>query len=109
MRKLGIVFYLSILFSQHSIEKDLAYQMVLSHLEDKNLPEAYIKEAFTHDKIKIHPEIADRFARPYEKKTWEEYIKDPTDVYDKDINFRKHNRKDRFTFDLHGFSLNEAN
>ena len=68
MRKLGIVFYLSILFSQHSIEKDLAYQMVLSHLEDKNLPEAYIKEAFTHDKIKIHPEIADRFARPYEKK-----------------------------------------
>ena len=75
MRKLGIVFYLSILFSQHSIEKDLAYQMVLSHLEDKNLPEAYIKEAFTHDKIKIHPEIADRFARPYEKKTWEEYRK----------------------------------
>ena len=44
-----------------------------------------------------------------DKKTWEEYIKDPTDVYDKDINFRKHNRKDRFTFDLHGFSLNEAN
>ena len=75
MRKFGIIFYLSILFSQHSIEKDLAYQMVLSHLEDKNLPEAYIKEAFTHDKIKIHPEIADRFARPYEKKTWEEYRK----------------------------------
>tara|TARA_Y100001935_G_C16861025_1_gene293196 strand:- start:3 stop:419 length:417 start_codon:yes stop_codon:yes gene_type:complete len=44
-----------------------------------------------------------------DKKTWEEYIKDPTDVYDKDINFRKNNRKDRFTFDLHGFSLNEAN
>jgi len=44
-----------------------------------------------------------------DKKTWEEYIKDPTDVHDKDINFRKHNRKDRFTFDLHGFSLNEAN
>ena len=45
-----------------------------------------------------------------DKKTWEDYIKDPSDIYDKDntkpLNYKKNNR---FKFDLHGFSLDEAN
>ena len=44
------------------------------------------------------------------KKIWEEYIKNPSDVYDKDQiisnDFRK---RDRYKFDLHGFTLDEAN
>jgi len=43
-------------------------------------------------------------------KTWEEYVKNPKDIFDKD-NSNKQNlqRKNRFTFDLHGFSLDNAN
>ena len=45
-----------------------------------------------------------------DKKTWEEYIKNPSDIYDKDNNTSYNvQRKERYKFDLHGFSLNEAN
>ena len=44
-----------------------------------------------------------------DKKTWEDYIKDPSDIYDKDKNNHKSTRKERYKFDLHGFTLNEAN
>ena len=44
-----------------------------------------------------------------DKKTWEDYIKDPSDIYDKDKNNQKSIRKERFKFDLHGFTLDEAN
>ena len=42
--------------------------------------------------------------------TWETYIRNPSDVYDKDKNNQKNqDRKDRFRFDLHGFTLDGAN
>ena len=45
-----------------------------------------------------------------DKKTWEDYIKDPTGIYDKDqresITLQ---RRERYSFDLHGFTLDEAN
>ena len=45
-----------------------------------------------------------------DKKIWEDYIKNPGDIYDKDnLKFGNKNRKNRFKFDLHGFSLDEAN
>ena len=41
---------------------------------------------------------------------WEEYIKNPSDIYDKEKNNSKHNsRRERFKFDLHGFTLDDAN
>ena len=41
---------------------------------------------------------------------WETYIKNPSDVYDKDKNIKKNQEsKERFRFDLHGHTLNEAN
>ena len=47
---------------------------------------------------------------PEDKKNWQDYIKNPKDIFDKDqtnqINFLK---KGRYRFDLHGFSLDEAN
>ena len=44
------------------------------------------------------------------KKIWEQYIKNPTDIYDKDQNTdNKIQRKERYKFDLHGFKLDEAN
>ena len=41
---------------------------------------------------------------------WETYIKNPSDVYDKDKTIKKNQEsKERFRFDLHGHTLNEAN
>ena len=40
---------------------------------------------------------------------WHSYIKNPTDVYDKDLGNKTINRKERFKFDLHGYTLDEAN
>ncbi len=45
-----------------------------------------------------------------DKKTWEDYIKNPSDVYDKDNkSLREFTKNNRFKFDLHGFTLNQAN
>ena len=42
--------------------------------------------------------------------TWKTYIKNPSDIYDKDRNsLQNQERKDRFKFDLHGYTLDEAN
>ena len=43
-------------------------------------------------------------------KTWEAYIRNPSDVYDKDKNNKNNQvRKERFRFDLHGHTLDDAN
>jgi DNA-nicking Smr family endonuclease len=45
-----------------------------------------------------------------DKKTWEEYIKNPSDIYDKDHSTSNNiQRRERYKFDLHGFTLDEAN
>lgn len=44
------------------------------------------------------------------KKTWEDYIKDPKDIFDKELKDVKQTLPTyRFKFDLHGYSLDEAN
>ena len=45
-----------------------------------------------------------------DKKIWKEFTKNPKGIFDKDIqqNIKKNN-KQRFKFDLHGFSLEQAN
>ena len=45
-----------------------------------------------------------------EKKLWEEYLKNPKDIFDKELDNKKPiNRAQRYRFDLHGFTLFEAN
>jgi len=45
-----------------------------------------------------------------DKKIWEDYTKSPTDIYDKDKdNISDSLLKERFKFDLHGFTLDQAN
>ena len=45
-----------------------------------------------------------------DKKTWETYIKNPSDLFDKEKDISQNKkRKDRFKYDLHGYSLEEAN
>jgi len=44
-----------------------------------------------------------------DRKIWEDYTKNPSDIYDKDKNNQKKKRNSRFKFDLHGFTLDGAN
>tara|TARA_X000000950_G_scaffold230541_1_gene278762 strand:+ start:291 stop:707 length:417 start_codon:yes stop_codon:yes gene_type:complete len=44
-----------------------------------------------------------------DSKVWQSYIKNPTDVYDKDLGKKSINRKERFKFDFHGYTLDDAN
>ena len=45
-----------------------------------------------------------------DKTIWEEYIKNPSDIYDKDQGAPNNiQRRERYKFDLHGFTLDEAN
>ena len=45
-----------------------------------------------------------------EKKIWEEYTRNPKDLFDKELENKKpFNKAKRYRFDLHGFTLIEAN
>ena len=44
-----------------------------------------------------------------DKKVWEDFIKNPSDIFDKDKSHLRKNKNQRFKFDLHGFTLDEAN
>jgi len=45
-----------------------------------------------------------------DKKIWENYIENPSDIHDKDQGvFKRTQRRERYKFDLHGFTLDEAN
>ena len=45
-----------------------------------------------------------------DKELWAEYLKNPKDVFDKELEGSKSlNRPERYRFDLHGFTLLEAN
>ena len=45
-----------------------------------------------------------------DKKSWENYLKNPSDIYDKDNkNSHEDKTKNRFRFDFHGFTLEDAN
>ena len=55
--------------------------------------------------MKKKEEIPDK-----EKKIWEEYLKNPKDLFDKELeDKKKNNHANRYRFDLHGFTLLEAN
>ena len=53
--------------------------------------------------------IKKKYLSKEDKKVWEDYIKNPSDVFDKDKSNLKKNKNLRFKFDLHGFNLDEAN
>ena len=44
-----------------------------------------------------------------DKKIWEDFIKNPSDIYDKEDLFKEPHRKNRYKYDLHGLTLEEAN
>ena len=57
------------------ISEDLAYQLVLNKIDKKVVPISFLDDVFKSSFIEKHMEIPERFARPYEKKSWEQYKK----------------------------------
>ena len=45
-----------------------------------------------------------------DKETWDNFTRQPSDIYDKDLQIADYNpRKNRLRYDLHGFTLEDAN
>ena len=57
-----------------AVDDDFAYRLVSEKL-DGAIPEEFIRAAFSHESVEIHKEIAEKFAKPYEKKPWSDYRK----------------------------------
>ena len=53
--------------------------------------------------------IKKKYLSKEDKKVWEDFVKNPSDIFDKDKSHLKKNKNQRFKFDLHGFTLDEAN
>ena len=55
--------------------QDSVFSAIREQALKKGLPESFIIETFSSEKILVHNDILDRFARPYEKKSWTDYRK----------------------------------
>ena len=75
MKKLIIIIILSGVSAENILEEDMAFLLVRDKMQNSQVPEAFLREAFTNDGIIRHKEIPEHFARPYEKKSWSEYRK----------------------------------
>ena len=65
----------NMIFAENDISADLAYQLVLDKINKKAVPVSVLNDVFKSSSIEIHMEIPERFAKPYEKKSWEQYKK----------------------------------
>ena len=72
MKTTTIIFFLFTVIFARDVNNDVAYGLVMQKL-DGALPETFVIDAFSHDKPEVHKVIAERFAKPYEKKPWTEY------------------------------------
>ena len=63
------------LFSLLLGENDPVLLSIRADALKSGIPEQYLNKTFKHSGIIIHDQILDRFAKPYEKKSWSEYRK----------------------------------
>ena len=70
-----ISFYVYATDSSSTVIDDPVYEEIKKKSMEKGIPASFLKDTFSNESIMIHSVIPKRFARPYEKKTWEEYKK----------------------------------
>ena len=76
VKKALLIFIITnIVFAENDISSDLAYQLVLDKINKKDVPISFLNDVFKSSSIEKHMEIPERFAKPYEKKSWEQYKK----------------------------------
>ena len=69
-----------------------------------------IKSLFSFTSASSKRSLSKKDLSKEDNKTWQDYIENPSDVYDKDKSKSfKDKVKGRFKFDLHGYTLLEAN
>ena len=71
MGKIILLFLFSLLLGQN----DPVLLSIRADALKSGIPEQYLNKTFKHSGITIHDQILDRFAKPYEKKSWAEYRK----------------------------------
>jgi len=49
------------------------YESIKKSALARGIPDDFLSEAFKDESIQIRKEILERFAEPYEKKSWEEF------------------------------------
>ena len=74
-KALFIFIITNMVFAENDISVDLAYQLVLEKINKKAVPVSFLNDVFKSSSIEKHMEIPERFAKPYEKKSWEQYKK----------------------------------
>ena len=74
-KALFIFIITNMVFAENDISVDLAYQLVLEKINKKVVPVSFLNDVFKSSSIEKHMEIPERFAKPYEKKSWEQYKK----------------------------------
>ena len=74
MKGVTIIFFLFTTIFSRNVNNDIAYELVIKKI-DGDVPISFVNEAFSHEKLEVHKIIAERFAKPYEKKSWTEYKK----------------------------------
>ena len=74
-KALLIFIIINVVFAENDISGDLAYQLVLDKINKKDVPVSFLNDVFKSSSIEKHMEIPERFAKPYEKKSWEQYKK----------------------------------
>ena len=74
MKKSTLLLFFALKAYSNPLDQDLAFRMVIEKLNGV-IPEKFVRDAFSHNEVTIHKEIAQRFEKPYEKKPWVEYRK----------------------------------
>ena len=71
MDKLILLFFFGALLA----DEDSVLLAIRTDAIKKGVPESFLIETFSHEGITTHNKILERFARPYEKKSWTDYRK----------------------------------
>ena len=74
MKKIFQVLLFFTIMLGNTVDEDFAYRLVSEKING-DIPDDFVRAAFKHKNIEIHSEISEKFARPYEKKSWTDYRK----------------------------------
>tara|TARA_Y100000996_G_scaffold148067_1_gene114043 strand:+ start:1630 stop:2556 length:927 start_codon:yes stop_codon:yes gene_type:complete len=74
MKKIISALLLILISQAKAVDDDFAYRLVSEKLNGA-IPDEFVRAAFSHKSVEIHKEIAEKFAKPYEKKPWSDYRK----------------------------------
>ena len=74
MKKTINILLLTLITQANAVDDDFAYRLVSEKLNGA-IPDEFVRAAFSHEGVEVHKEIAEKFAKPYEKKPWSDYRK----------------------------------